>query len=335
MHLEFQWKAARWSGSHALWMLSALAGFPVFNASRPPGHNSRFGIEGGSHFDEDEFASHVIAAIAPQGRWRPQTAASGHQEHGSKDHSGWKRSPTGTATWHSSWMRNGHWQIEQKHGGSQHGKGSVVPRALPSPAKTAAEATPLHVGDAHVSAREVEHRERHVIVPVPSSALQIDGATEEVSAGGSNTSGCEGTQQSTASLMAAGASCHIDCACPLFGGVCLNQQHCTIIVFSMIIVGFSCAIVALTWCSTKRSRTNGKDPISACDAPAPVPPPPEAAPPDRPHGRTLAEKVGSKPAHIGDAQTPTAPKAAFPVFRGNTSRRENAKGSAGSTSIGG
>merc|ERR1719433_918601 len=112
---------------------------------------------------------------------------------------------------------------------------------------------------------------------MPASALQIEEATEVVSVGGSNTSGCQDTQQSTAALMAAGASCHVDCACELLGGICLNQQQCVIMFFFILIAGFSCAIVAFTWCTTKRSRSNVHEPTICCGAPAPVLPPPEAA----------------------------------------------------------
>jgi len=306
MHLELQWKAVHWSGSYALWWLSALAGFPVFKASRPPVHNSQLIAEGGPRLDEDQFTSHrtIIAAIAPQGRWRPQTAAPGHRDYGSKDHSGWERLPPGMVTWHSSWKHNGPWQIGQEHGGSTHGQRTIEPRA-----------TLLHAGEEPVP---------HVTALMHGSALQIEEGTEVVSAGGTHTSGCQDSTQPTEALMVTGASCHIDGACKLLGGICLNQQHCAIMFFFIVLAGFSCAIVAFTWCSAKRSRSNDHEPDSSCGAPAPVLPPPEAAPPDRPLCQTLAEKVGSKPGSQSDAQTSSSTKAGFPVFRGSPNRRENA-----------
>lgn len=313
MHLELQWKAIHWSGSYALWLLSALTGFPVFTASRPPVHNSQLNVEGGPCLDGDEFT---------KGLWRPQTAALGQREHGSKDHNGWERLPPGMVRWHSSWKRNGHWQMshKQEHGGPEHGKRTMVPRA-----------TLLHVGNSQVSAKVLEQRVPHVTALVPGSAMQIEEATEAVSAGVSHTSGCQDTQDPTAVLMPPGASCHIDCACELFGGICLNQQHCAIMFFFIVIAGFSCAIVALTWCSAKRSRSILTEPD--CGAPAPVLPPPEAAPPDRPLGQTLAEKVGSKPVLLDDPQTAGSAKA--PVFRGTANRRENGRNSADSISASG
>lgn len=306
MHLELQWKAVHWSGSYALWLLSALIGFSVSTASRPPVHNYQSNVEGRPCLDQDEFT---------QGLWRSHTAALGQREHGSKDHNA---SP-GMVRWHSSWGRNGHWQ---EHGESEHGERTVVPRA-----------TLLHAGNSQVSSKVVEQPVPHVTALVPSSALQIEEVTEAVSAGVSHTSGCQDTQQPTAVLTPNGASCHIDCTCELFGGICLNQQHCAIMFFFMVIAGFSCAIVALTWCSAKRSRSLLTEPD--CVAPAPVLPPPEAAPPDRPLGQTLAEKVGSKPILVDDPQTSGLAKAGFPVFRGTTNRRENGRNSADSISASG
>jgi len=288
-----------------LWLISAFAGLPVFNASRPSAHHAQLHVEG------DEFTNHgtIIAAIAPQGRWRPRAAVSVHRDHVSKE---WLP-VSAVEPWHGTSTRrhDRHWQIGQEHDESEHEKGSVLPPA-----------DQLHRGGSLVSSATVE--QQRAVAPrvadlMPSSALQIEEVTATVSAGGSHAAGCQDTHQPPAALMAAGPLCHIDCSCALLGGLCLSQQRCALLLFFIVVVGFSCAIVAVTWCSPKRARSStAHTPELNCPIPAPVPAPPEAAPPDRPVCRTLAEQ------------------AAFPVFRGgSTSRRENAKGAADSISAGG